>query len=182
MVGGQNMKEKRLTEILESIRTLNTTRLAGWGTTRIPNEIDDEITDLIKAYLELDDEGKRKVRESVQRDQKFVFLAFAERMASLAVRLNSQGPLMTAMTAMFLQIGTGDVREDILRLTLVYAAAQKLGIDPRFVFLESARQFGLQNTSGLEAFLERSDEDKSIDSMGYAEGEDDDGFRFVRTW
>ena len=176
------MNEKRLTEILESIRTLNTTRLAGWGASRIPNEIDDEITSILKAYLELDDGGKTKVRQEVRHDQKFVFLAFAERMASLAIRLKSQEPLMMAMMALFLQIGTGDVREDILRLTLVYAATHKLGIDPRFLFLESARQFGLHNTSGLEAFLERSDEDKSIDSMGYAEGEDDDGFRFVRTW
>jgi hypothetical protein len=176
------MNEKRLKNILESIQTLNTTRLAGWGASRIPNEIDDEIASILRAYLELDDTGKTTVRQKVGHDQKFVFLAFAERMASLAIRLKSQEPLMMAMMALFLQIGTGDVREDILRLTLVYAAARKLGIDPRFVFFESARQFGLHNTSGLEAFLGRSDEDKSVDSMGYAEGEDEDGFRFVRTW
>ena len=86
------------------------------------------------------------------------------------------------MMGMFLQIGVSDVREDILRLTLIHAAALKLGIDPRSVFLESARQFGLDDTYGLEAFLKRSDEDKSLDSMGYVEGADDDGFRFVRTW
>jgi hypothetical protein len=40
--------------------------------------------------------------------------------------------LMMGMMAMFLQIGTGDV-EDILRLTLIHAAAQKLGIDPRCI-------------------------------------------------
>jgi hypothetical protein len=86
---------------------------------------------------------------------------------------------MTVMTAMFLQIGTGDVREDIIVLTLIHAAAEKLGADPRFVFLEPARQFGLDDTSGLEAYLRRSDEDKSITSMRYAEGSDEDGFRFV---
>jgi hypothetical protein len=40
----------------------------------------------------------------------------------------------------------------------------------------------LNDTSGLEAFLKRTDEDKSLDSMGYVEGADEDGFRFVRTW
>lgn len=89
---------------------------------------------------------------------------------------------MMAMMAMFLQIGTGDVREDISILTLVHAAVHKLGLDPRAVFTGSAQQFGLTYTSGLEAFLGRSDEDKSIDSMGYVEGTDEDGFRFVRTW
>jgi hypothetical protein len=69
-----------------------------------------------------------------------------------------------------------------LVLTVIHAAAQKLGIDPRSVFLESARQFGLDDTSGLEAYLKRSDEDKSLASMGYVEGTDEDGFRFVRTW
>jgi hypothetical protein len=61
----------------------------------------------------VDDGERRKVRESVERDQKFVFLAFAERMASLAIRLRSQEPLMMAMMTMLLQIGTEDVREDI---------------------------------------------------------------------
>jgi hypothetical protein len=176
------MNEKKLEDILSSMPQLNPTRLAGWGNTRIPNEVDDEITELIAGYLTLDDDDRKKARESVQRDQKFVFLAFAARMASLAVRLKSQDPLIMAMMAMFLQIGTGDVREDILRLTLIHAAARKIGIDPRFVFLESARQFGLQDTSGLEAYLRRSEEDKSLNSMGYAEGTDEDGFRFVRLW
>jgi hypothetical protein len=175
------MNEK-LEKITESMRQLNPARLAGWGASRIPNEIDDEITDVIECYLELDAGGKRKVRESVERDQKFVFLAFAERMASLAIRLRSQEPLTMAMMAMFLQIGTGDMREDILILTLIYTAAHKLGLDPRSLFLGSARQFGLDDTSGLEAFLKRSDEDKSLASMGYVEGTDEDGFRFVRTW
>jgi hypothetical protein len=58
-------------------------------------------------------------------------------MASLAIRLRSQEPLTMAMMAMFLQIGTGDVRKDILVLTVIHAAVQKLGIDPRSVFLES---------------------------------------------
>jgi hypothetical protein len=104
---------KHWKNIVESMGQLKPARLAGWGASRIPNEIDDEIADVIKSYLELDDGEKRKVRERVERDQKFVFLAFAARMASLAIRLRSQEPLTMAMMAMFLQIGTGDVREDI---------------------------------------------------------------------
>jgi hypothetical protein len=136
----------------------------------------------LESYFELNEEERKKLGKNVRRKHKFVFLAFAERMASLAIRAKSQEPLMLAMTAMFLQIGIGDVREDILILTLIYTAAHKLGLDPRSVFMGSARQFGLNDTSGLEAFLTRSDEDKSLDSMGYVEGTDEDGFRFVRTW
>ena len=130
----------------------------------------------------MNDAARRKVRENVEPDQKRVFLAFAERMASLAVRLNSHKPLMTAMIAMFLQIGIGDVREDIIVLTLIHDASKRVGTDPGFVFLESARQFGLDDTSGLEAYLRRSDDSKSLKSMGYSEGADEDGFRFVRLW
>jgi hypothetical protein len=177
------MSEKELEAILQSMGKLTVARLTGWGASRIPNEVDDEITNIIKNYLILgDNTAKKKIRESVGRDQKRVFLAFAERMASLAVRLNSYEPLMTAMMAMFLQIGIGDVREDIIILTLIHAATEKLGSDPRFIFLESARQFGLEDTSGLEAYLRRSDESKSLKSMGYSEGTDQDGFRFVRLW
>jgi hypothetical protein len=73
------------------------------------------------------------------------------------------------LSLLFLQIGARDVREDILVLTVIHAAAQKLGIDPCFIFVESARQFGLDDTSGLEAYLNRSDEDKSLASMGYVD-------------
>jgi hypothetical protein len=176
------MNDKELEEIFGLLQELGAAKIAGYGASRIPNEIDDKVTNTVKRYLELDEEGKKKVREKVGREHKFVFLAFAERMASLAIRLKSRELLMLAMIAMFLQIGIGDVREDIAILTLIHAAAQKLGIDPRFVFVESARQFGSRDTSGLEAFLGRSDEDKLIDSMGYTEGADSDGFRFVRMW
>jgi hypothetical protein len=54
------MNEKKLEKIANSMRQLNPARLAGWGASRIPYETDDEITDLIKRYLELDDGGKRK--------------------------------------------------------------------------------------------------------------------------
>jgi hypothetical protein len=54
------MNEKKLEEIAKSMRQLNPVRLAGWGVSRIPNEIDDEITDVIKGYLELNDGGKEK--------------------------------------------------------------------------------------------------------------------------
>jgi len=167
---------------VELLQELDAAKLAGYGATRIPNEIDEKIRRTLEGYLGLSEEEKKKLRGKVGREHKFVFLAFAERMASLAVRAKSQEPLMQAMMAMFLQIGIGDVREDILILTLIYAAANKLGLDPRSVFLGSARQFGLKDASGLEAFLKRSDADKSLESMGYVEGTDEDGFRFVRTW
>jgi hypothetical protein len=54
------MNEKTLEEIVGSMRELNPVRLTGWGASRIPNETDDEITDLIKRYLELDDAGKKR--------------------------------------------------------------------------------------------------------------------------
>jgi hypothetical protein len=57
------MNEKKLEEIGESMQKLNPSRLAAWGASRVPNEIDDEITDLIKGYLELDDGGKEDKSE-----------------------------------------------------------------------------------------------------------------------
>jgi hypothetical protein len=177
------MNENRLEDILKSLQALNASRLGGWWfTSEMPNEVDEEITAIVKACNELDDESKTALRGRLTLEQKSLLLAFADRMASFAVRIKSLEPLMMAMMAMFLQIGIGDVREDILRLTLVHAAAQKIGVDPRFVFMESARQFGLEDTSGLEAYLRRSDKDKSLESMGYVEGDDAYGFRFLRTW
>jgi hypothetical protein len=85
---------------------------------------------------------------------------------------------MMAMMALFLQVVSRDVKKDILVLTVMHAPAQKL----RALYSWNLRQFGLEDTSGLEAYLNRSDEDKSLAAMGYVEGADEDGFHFVRTW
>ena len=39
-----------------------------------------------------------------------------------------------------------------------------------------SHKFGLDDMSGLEAYLRRSDDSKSLKSMGYAQGTDEDDF------
>ena len=52
---------------------LTLARLTGWGATPIPNEIDDEITRFLKAYLSLSANEQSTVRDLIGRDQGSIF-------------------------------------------------------------------------------------------------------------
>lgn len=67
-------------------------------------------------------------------------------------------------------------------LALHYDAALKLGIEPNVVFDQAAMLMDNEVAEGIRSFPRRSKEDKSLEAMGYREGNDDDGFRYMRTW
>jgi hypothetical protein len=67
------------------------------------------------------------------------------------------------------------------RNTAGVCGARHLGSIHDVYFWESARRFGLDDTSRSEAYLKRSDEGKSVVAMGYVEGVEEDGFRFCTT-
>ena len=89
---------------------------------------------------------------------------------------------MHALIALLILEGNADPREGVAVVSLIHAAALKIGVKPKDVFDRVEKQIGLSGAPTLDAFLQRSDEDKSIEAMGYVEGSDEDGFRFVRTW
>ena len=73
-----------------------------------------------------------------------------------------------------------DSRDALLVLSLLNDAAVKVGNLPKAIFNEIDALFG--ESSFLSDFLGRSAEDKSIDSMGYEESKNEEGFLYVRTW
>jgi len=176
------MSTQTLQDVVESVANLTGNKIQGYGPSKIPNEIDHTVSTFLENYIRLDQMERTKVKELLVRDHKFLLLAYAERMTSLAIRSKCRKRLLQGMFAMFVQIGIGDVREDVVILTLVHAAAVKLGLSPRDLFWDSARTFGLTDLSGLESYLRRSEIDKSLTSFGYVEGADADGFRLIRTW
>ena len=109
-------------------------------------------------------------------------MTYAERMAILAVRIRSQNALKKGLLALVLEGFTCDMRESIMRLTLLSHSAHKIGVDMERLFEEVASSTNGDAERVLREFVGRSVEDKSIESMGYSEEMTSDGFSYSRNW
>ncbi len=112
-----------------------------------------------------------------------VLSAFAERMATLAVRQGATEPLTPGLHAAAVALAAADDRRDVLPvLALLYRAAELTGADPRAAFAGAARDLPPAIADPVLGFAARSHEDRSLDAMGYVERHDPTGFRFDRAW
>ena len=143
-------------------------------------ELDDEISDILVDLSAHDQKDIELIADSVSGDTSRVLGLYAERMASLAVRENSIEPVKHGLIALLIYEKAHDSRDVLLVLSLLHDAAVKVGRLPKAIFNEVDGLFG--ESSFLSDFLGRSDEDKSIDSMGYEESKNEEGFLYVRTW
>ena len=112
-----------------------------------------------------------------------ILLAFAERRATLAVRTRSSGALSASVVAIGLAAAVSDdERECMLVMPLPWRAAAMLGAHQSHLFTSNAVKVPQAGSRALLAFVGRTPEDQTLESMGYTEGRDSDGFRFERTW
>lgn len=166
--------DARKLSILEPNRNVN------YGRQDLPSKRDGQIRDLLLSAA--DAAGLEQVIRLMPRDADRVLNAFAERAASITVRHQDARELRAGLLAVAIaQAITGDPREPLAALALLHRAAQIIAKDPNTEFAAVNDLLG-DRASGLLDFLRRLPEDKTIGAMGYAEGDDDRGFRFIRTW
>ena len=67
-------------------------------------------------------------------------------------------------------------------MPVIEDSAKRIGVQPPVLFEEAAEIVGHPATAHLVLWLMRKPEDRELSCMGYAVGEDGDGFRYVRTW
>jgi hypothetical protein len=152
-----------------------------YGRQPLPAARDQEIAGLVRTIAGRED-FERAVSGSGER-QWMAYAVFAERMASLSVRRRSARELRDGLVAVQLALARTDDQRDVLPvLSLLYRAAELIGADPEQEFIRAARVGSAATAEILAGFTRRSGADQRIGAMGYVEGEDADGFRFVRTW
>jgi len=161
---------------------LRMTNNVGCGPLPIPQRRDDEIREIILRWAGLDESTRRIAGESIEDDQRYTLLAYSERMASLAVRKRSSELIYLGLLALGIDGWRDDWRDNAVLLALHHDAAKKIGIDPDIVFGSAGDLLARKVSESLQSFLRRSGEDQSLEAMGYEEGRDDGGFRYVRTW
>ena len=146
----------------------------------IPSEIDKGINKILEEFAAFDQVDMKQIADGVSGDDARVLGFFAERMASLAVRENSIAHLKQGVVALLIYAQTEDPRDVVLVLSLLHDAGIKISGNPKQVFNEVSSVIG--DAQLLSGFLARSDEDKSINAMGYEESESSEGFLYTRNW
>ena len=158
------------------------TKNVGYGQLPVPQRLDDEIREIIFRWADLNESTRRQAGELIQESQRFTLLAFSERMASLAVREQDPDLIFAGLLALGVDGWRNDWRDNAVLLSLHYDSAHKLNIEPDVAFGRAAKLLDNKVSEAFQSFLRRSEEDKSLEAMGYEEGKDDHGFRYMRTW
>jgi hypothetical protein len=112
----------------------------------------------------------------------FVLVAFAERMASYAVRKQQPDLIAQSLSALAIAVKLVYIKEVLPVVSLLYRSVHKLDLDAHDVFANKGGYRNEMLDKFLDDFLCRSETDRSIEAMGYFEGNDQDGFRYKRTW
>lgn len=162
-----------------SLAILEPKKNVGYGSGRLPSVRDREIHGLLRG-VETDEDVGYFV-QTVPHDGGRVLNAFAERAASMAVRRQDARELRAGLLALLIaQRVSREQREIMPTLALLYRAAEMIGHDPRVEFTQICDKFGA--SIALVNFVRRTPDDRAIQAMGFEEGDDEDGFRFLRNW
>ena len=143
---------------------------------RIPCPDDERIARAVRAFSEASPGRQAVFREAMDGMRSGLLLVFSERVAALAVRLESAQPVVQGLIAASLA-QEGDPREALAVPALHRRSAEILGLDTLRLFDEAA---GRTDLSGAHWLRDVRDADESPEDVGYEEADDGEGFRYER--
>jgi hypothetical protein len=144
----------------------------------IPQPQDGGIRDALRCWAELDNEARVTAALTITERQSLALLGYSERQASLAVREKREEPVFLGLLALGLDDWRFDYRDNLVRVALHYDAALRLGISPEDLFERAAAILPATSSRGLQSFLQRGAETRSLKAMGWRAGTDHGGFRY----
>jgi hypothetical protein len=143
---------------------------------RIPCGDDERIARVVRAFSEASPGRQAVFREAMDGYRAGLLLVFSERVAALAVRLQSAEPIVQGLVAASLA-QEGDPREALAVPALHRRSAEKLGLDTGRLFDEAAGRTDLSGARWLRDVRDAVDEPEDV---GYEEADDGEGFRYER--
>ena len=137
---------------------------------------DADIRRALMALGPMSDSHKLELAAKLTNDDRDALDAFADRMASLAVRLKRPDLIQTGLDAVDIA-WLGSTWGEDRALPLLYRACELLGLDAGQVFKEAAPRLHGLVRADVERFAKG--EVLSIQDAGFIEGSDDEGFKFI---
>jgi hypothetical protein len=142
----------------------------------LPCTMDDEIEQICVRFMRASPQQRKSVSDVLDESLCTALFFFAERMAMLSVRRHSDPILLHGLLALVIIGPRSDQRELLMVLSLIYRSAIRLQVDPERLFRTAVHHAVDQNTRDLIlGYLQRSPENRSIESMGYREFEGPSG-------
>lgn len=141
-------------------------------------KMDIELNRIIVEYNLLSNEEKKSVCKGISTDIAWLLLCFAINMATYSLRFSEQKYFSNGLTALGMVLGILDQREIILIMPLYYDVHKR----ERLSF-ERVLNHNDEFASFVKNFLNRNEEDKTLESMGYILTADENNNPiFQRTW
>jgi len=169
--------------MLSLLNAMRSGGTAGYGPAELPTAIDSYMASFVGLFRQSSDEERRAILGIMTHTDAQVFIAFSERMASLAVRTRSAEDLLNGLVGLGIGMSAGDdMREVLMIMSLHVRTATKLGLSPSLVFRDASKVFGSATAAVFVGFTHRTLENQSIEAMSYVESSDESGFRYRRIW
>lgn len=163
-------------DLRELLDLLDVRRDADYYASRIPARADERIGRAVAAFADAAPPVQAAIREAIDDDRADLLRAWSERLASLAVRLESGGPIVQGLVALSLA-EEADPSEAMLVATLHRRSAEKLDLPAERLFTAAA---GRTDLAGARWLRDASEAPEQPEDAGWVEDEDADGFRYGR--
>jgi hypothetical protein len=143
---------------------------------RLPSAWDERVTAGVREFADATRDAKRPVREAMTRERSWALMRWANRMATLAVRLRSPQVAVLGLVGLSLHRDV-DVRDALVEVALLRRAAALVGEDPPRLFDAAAE---LTDEEGAAWLAGLRDSPMGPADMGYVEQGRGDDFTFRR--
>ena len=153
-----------MTDVRTELSRLELPGGGGYYRSRIPCAEDSEIARAIHAFSESTPREQAAFRAGIDRTRAGLLQVWSERIAALAVRLDSLAQ-------------ADDEHEALLVAPLHRRSAEKLGVEAGRIFDEAA---GRTDLAGARWLAEQRDSEDQPEDAGYVEDDDGEGFRYER--
>ncbi len=163
-------------DVRDALAMLELPRIDGYYDSPIPNAEDSHIARAVRAFTEADPSWQAAFRDAIDHDRADLLCAWSERVAALAVRLDSERPLVLGLVGLSLA-DEAAAGEAMLIAPLHRRSTEKLDVDGDRLFDEAA---GMSDLIGARWLRDARDSADQVEDAGYVEHDGDDGFRYLR--
>jgi hypothetical protein len=130
--------------------------------------LDHKLTALSEIYLQSCTLRRSFIRSTITRDQGWLLILYSHRMAVFGVRAKSEEFIRDGLVAQAIEnLAVGDVRDNLVALTLLFDAAIRSGLDPARLFRHAADISGMAMSSVLTDYLKRERHLQTPECMGF---------------
>ncbi len=135
-----------------------------------------KLTELCELYLSSTPEQRTFIRTRIDKRLGGKMQGFGFRAAVLGARQKSEHTIRLGLVAHAIEdLATGDVRDNLCLLTVLFNAAKRFGSDPAVLFQEVAGMAGPAMSAVLRDYLNRHPDLQTLEMMGFREVETPDG-------